>query len=101
MFGERWCRSGPGTLTYVVFVIDDRVERHVFPIQVSLGRLHVIGAVVALDEAFKLTVHDGAVTQGSLLAWKQVTVERVSQEKTIACLCRGIRVQTVPYSSPV
>lgn len=48
-------------------MIDDRVERHVLPIQVSLGRLHVVGAVVALDEAFKLTVHDGAVTQGSFL----------------------------------
>lgn len=57
-------------LTYVIFVVDDRVEGHVFPVQVSLGRLHVVVAVVALDEAFKLTVHDGAVAQGSFLPWK-------------------------------
>lgn len=57
-------------LTNVIFVVDDGVERHVFPFQVSLGRLHVVGTVVALDETFKLTIHDGAVTQGSLLPWK-------------------------------
>lgn len=65
MFREGCYASG--RLTDVIFMIDDRVERHVFPIQVSLSRLHVVGAMVALDEAFKLTVHDGAVTQGSFL----------------------------------
>lgn len=67
MFREQGCCCGSGGLTYVIFVVDDRVERHVFPIQVPLGRLHVVSTVVALDEAVELSVHDGAVTQGSFL----------------------------------
>lgn len=57
-------------LTYVVFVIDDRVEGHVFAPQVSLSRLHVVGAVVALNEALKLTIHNGAMSQGTFLTWE-------------------------------
>lgn len=51
-----------GELTYVILVVDDRVERNVFPLQVPLGRLHVVGALVALDEAVELTIHEGAVS---------------------------------------
>lgn len=50
-----------GELTYVILVVDDGVERNIFPLQVPLGRLHVVGALVALDEAVKLTIHKGAV----------------------------------------
>lgn len=57
-------------LTYVVFMVDDGVERDVFSLQVPLGWLHIVGALVALNEALKLTVHEGAVSQGSLLTWE-------------------------------
>lgn len=49
-------------LTYVVFMVDDRVEGHVFAPQVSLSRLHIVGAMVALNEALKLTIHNGAMS---------------------------------------
>ncbi len=57
-------------LTYVVFVIDDRVEGHVFAPQVPFGRLDVVGAMVALNEALKLTIHEGAMSQGTFLTWE-------------------------------
>lgn len=63
------CRGGGG-LTYVVFMVDDRVERHILALEVSLSRLHVVSAVVALNETLKLTIHNGAVCEGTFLAWK-------------------------------
>lgn len=51
-------------------MVDDGVEGHVFALQVSLDRLHVVGALVALDEALKLTLHDGAMGQGTFLTWE-------------------------------
>ena len=55
--------------TDVVFVVDDRVEGDVLVIKVSLGWLHVVGALVGLDEALKLALHHRAVAQGTLLPW--------------------------------
>lgn len=57
-------------LTYVVFMVDDGVEGNVFVLQVSLSRLHVVGALVALNEAVKLTIHNGAMSQGAFLPWE-------------------------------
>ncbi len=45
-------------------MIDDRVEGYVFAPQVPFGRLDVVGAMVALNEALKLTIHEGAMSQG-------------------------------------
>lgn len=59
-----------GELTYVILMVDDGVERNILPLQVPLHRLHVVGALVALDEAVKLTIHEGTVSQGSLLTWE-------------------------------
>lgn len=59
-----------GELTYVILMVDDGVERNILPLQVPLNRLHVVGALVALDEAVKLTIHEGTVSQGSLLTWE-------------------------------
>lgn len=50
-------------------MVDDGVERNIPPLQVPLGRLHVVGALVALDEAVELTIHEGPVSQGTLLTW--------------------------------
>lgn len=57
-------------LTYVVFVIDDWVEGHVFSLQVSLSWLHIVGALVALNEALELTIYNGAMGQGAFLTWE-------------------------------
>lgn len=51
-------------------MVDDRVEGHVFALQVSLSRLHVVVAMVALNEAFKLPIYNGAVSQGTFLTWE-------------------------------
>lgn len=51
-------------------MIDDRMEGHVFSFQVSLSGLHVVGAMVALNEALKLTIHNGAMSQGTFLTWE-------------------------------
>lgn len=45
-------------LTYVVFMVDDGVKGHIFALHVSFDRLHIVGSLVALDEAFKLTIHN-------------------------------------------
>ena len=50
-------------------MVDDRVEGHVFALKVSLSRLHVVVAMVALNEALKLTIHNGAMSQGPFLTW--------------------------------
>lgn len=62
-----------GGLTYVVFMVDDRVEGHIFALQVPLGRLHVVGAVVALDEAVELAIHHRTVSQGTFLTWGSIS----------------------------
>lgn len=60
--GQRGCVfASQRELTYVILVVDDGVERNIFPLQVPLGRLHVVGALVALNEAVELTIHKGAV----------------------------------------
>lgn len=51
-------------------MVDDRVEGHIFALEVSLSRLHVVGTMVALNEALKLTIHNGAMSQGTFLTWK-------------------------------
>lgn len=50
-------------------MIDDWVERYVFSLQVSLSRLHIVGAVVALNEALKFTIHNGTMSQGTFFTW--------------------------------
>lgn len=57
-------------LTYVVFMIDDWVEGHVFSLQVPLSWLHIVGALVALNEALELTIYNGAMGQGAFLTWE-------------------------------
>lgn len=82
-----------GELTYVILMVDDGVERNIFPLQVPLGWLHVVGAMVALDEAIKLTLHEGTVSQGSLLACKSEqknietpgTLGRVAIKPSLEC----------------
>lgn len=59
-------------LTYVVLVVHDRVERHVFALQVSLSGLHVVVAVVTLNEALKFTIHDGAMSKCTFLTWGDI-----------------------------
>lgn len=60
-------------------MVYDRVERHVFVFQVSLGWFHVVSAVVALYKALKLTICDGAMSQSTFLTWK-IKTERLSSE---------------------
>lgn len=64
------CVAGvSGGLTDIVFMVDDRVEGHIFVFQVSLRGLHVVGAVVGLDEALKLAIHYRAVGDRAFLTW--------------------------------
>lgn len=43
-------------------MVDDRMEGHIFVLQVSLRGLHIVGALVTLYEALKLTIHDGTMS---------------------------------------
>lgn len=61
-------------------MIDDWVEGHVFSLQVSLSRLHVVGAVVTLNEALKLTIHYGTMSQGAFLTWESKSQRRRCQK---------------------
>lgn len=72
-------------LTYVVFVVDDWVEGHVFSLQVSLNWLHIVGALVALNEALKFTIHNGAVSQGTFLTWESEEVSEDSHKIKYSC----------------
>lgn len=51
-------------------MVDDGVKGHIFVPQVSLSRLHIVVAVVGLNEAFELTIHNGAMSQGAFLTWE-------------------------------
>jgi len=48
-------------------MVDDGVEGYVFALQVPLDRLHIVSAMVALYKALKLTIHNGAMSQGTFL----------------------------------
>lgn len=50
-------------------MVNDRVEGHVFALEVSIGGLHVVGTMVALNEALKLAIYNGAVSQSTFLTW--------------------------------
>ena len=54
-------------VVYVVFVIDDGVEGHIFVLQAPLRRLQLVGAVVALNEALELTIQNRTMSQGTLI----------------------------------
>lgn len=58
---------GEASLTDVVLVVDDGVERDVLILQVSLDRLHVKHPSMGLNEALELPVHDRAVSQSAVL----------------------------------
>lgn len=51
-------------------MVDDRVEGHVFVPQVPFSRLHIVVAMVGLNEALELTIHNGAMRQGAFLTWE-------------------------------
>lgn len=51
-------------------MVDDRVEGHVFVLKVSLRRLHVVSAMVALNKTLKFTIHNGAMSQCAFLTWE-------------------------------
>lgn len=54
-------------LTNVIFMVDDRVEWHIFVPQVALSRLDIIRPTGCVNKAFKLTIDDRPVRYAALL----------------------------------
>lgn len=72
-------------------MVDDWVEGQSLVFEVSLWRLDVVCAKMALNKTFKLPIHNRAMSKSPLLSWKTKTKKRLKAYRPGMVIVKGIQ----------